>query len=94
MNSIIVALIGAGGSVLGAAIGAIVGIATNTKLITYRIEQLEGKVNKHNNLIDRTYNLEAQERLLEEQMKVANHRISDLEGVQEKYSDNKFYREH
>lgn len=94
MSSIIVALIGAGGSVLGAAIGAIVGIAANTKLITYRIEQLEGKVNKHNNLIDRTYNLETQERLLEEQMKVANHRISDLEGAQEKYSDNKFYREH
>lgn len=84
MNSIIVALIGAGGSVLGAAIGAIVGIATNTKLITYRIEHLEGKVNKHNNLIDRTYNLEAQEKLLEEQLRVANHRISDLEGCARK----------
>lgn len=93
MTNIIVALIGAGGSVLGAAIGAIVGIATNTKLITYRIEQLEGKVNKHNNLIDRTYNLETQERLLEEQMKVANHRISDLEEEQRTYQDNKFMKE-
>ncbi len=91
MSSIIVALIGAGGSILGAAIGAVVGIAANTKMITYRIEQLEGKVNKHNNLIDRTYNLEAQEKVLEEQMKVANHRISDLEKIE--YSDNKFYKE-
>ena len=90
MNSIIVALIGAGGS----AIGAVLGIFVNTKLITYRIEQLEQKVNKHNNLIDRTYELESKEKVLEEQIKVANHRISDLEETQSKYSDNKFYKEH
>lgn len=90
MNSIIVALIGAGGS----AIGAVLGIFVNTKLITYRIEQLENKVNKHNNIIERTYELESKEKVLEEQIKVANHRISDLEDVQGKYSDNKFYKEH
>lgn len=89
MSSIIVALIGAGGS----AIGAVLGIVVNTKLITYRIEQLEIKVNKHNNLIERTYELETKEKVLEEQIKVANHRISDLENEQEKYSDNKFYKE-
>ena len=89
MNSIIVALIGAGGS----AVGAVLGIFVNTKLINYRIGQLESKVNKHNNLIERTYELETKEKVLEEQIKVANHRISDLENVQEKYSDNKFYKE-
>lgn len=94
MNSIIVALIGAVGSILGAAVGAVVGIAANTKLITYRIEELEKKVNKHNNLIERTYELETKEVVLEEQIKVANHRITDLENVQEKYSDNKFLSEH
>lgn len=89
MTNIIVALIGAGGS----AIGAVLGIFINTKLINYRIEQLESKVNKHNNLIERTYELETQEKILEEQIKVANHRISDLENEKEKYSDNKFYKE-
>lgn len=44
----------------------------STALISYRIEQLEKKVEKHNNIIERTY-------LLEEKMKVANHRIEDLE---------------
>lgn len=90
MAEIFVALIGAGGS----AIGAIIGIIVNSKLVDYRLKQLEEKVNKHNNLIDRTYNLETQEKLLEEQLKVVNHRIKDIEGVQEKYSDNKFVREH
>ena len=48
-------------------------------LIAYRIEQLENKVNKHNNLIERTYKIEQQEAVLAEEIKVANHRISDLE---------------
>lgn len=38
----------------------------------YRIEQLEKKQDKHNNLMERTYRLE-------EKIKVANHRIDDLE---------------
>ena len=44
-----------------------------TQLIKYRIEQLEKKVEKHNSVVERTF-------LLEEKMKVANHRIEDLEG--------------
>ena len=52
MSAVIVALIGAGGS----AVGAVLGVVINTKLITYRLEQLENKVNKHNNIIERTYN--------------------------------------
>lgn len=90
MTEIIVAGIG----LLGSGIGSIIGIFVNSKLVDYRLKQLEDKVNKHNNLIDRTYNLETQEKLLEEQLKVVNHRIKDIEGVQEKYSDNKFVREH
>lgn len=46
----------------------------------YRIEQLEKKVDKHNNVIERTYNLEKQTELQEEKIKVVNHRISDLEN--------------
>ena len=51
----------------------------STALIAYRLEQLEKKVEKHNQLVDRTYRLEEQEAVLEERLKVANHRIDDLE---------------
>lgn len=49
-------------------------------LIAYRLEQLEEKVNKHNNLIERTYKLEEQTAIQDEQIRVANHRIADLEN--------------
>ena len=80
MNEIFIAIIGA----VGSGIGAVLGIFVNTKLINYRLEQLEAKVNKHNNLIERTYELETKESILEEQIKVANHRISDLEKEETK----------
>lgn len=68
-------IIGLGGS----AIGALAGVALNTKLSNYRIEQLEKKVDKHNNLIERTYNIEKKLDVINEQIRVANHRIDDLE---------------
>ena len=74
-TEITVALIG----LLGSAIGAFVGILTSTKLTSYRLEQLEKKVEKHNNLIERTYKLEEEEKITEEKIKVINHRIEDLE---------------
>ena len=51
----------------------------NIVLISYRLEQLEKKVDKHNNMIERTYNLERRADVLEEKMSVANHRIADIE---------------
>lgn len=51
----------------------------NIVLISYRLEQLEQKVDKHNNLIARTYELERRADVMEEKQKVANNRISDLE---------------
>lgn len=51
----------------------------STALIAYRLEQLEKKVDKHNQVIERTYALEEKTGLLEERVKVANHRIDDLE---------------
>lgn len=44
-----------------------------------RIEQLEKKMDKHNQLIERTYKVEKSIELLEKDIKVANHRIDDLE---------------
>ena len=48
-------------------------------LQTYRLEQLEKKVDKHNTVIERTFKLEEAQAVLTEQIKVANHRIEDLE---------------
>ena len=47
--------------------------------LDYRMGQLETKVDKHNHLVERTYKLEEQQSLMEEKVKVANHRIEDLE---------------
>ena len=53
-NEIVVALI----SLVGTFLGTIGGMLASQKLISYRISQLEEKVDKHNNLIDRTYKIE------------------------------------
>lgn len=74
-TEVIVAMIASGGGLIGSAIGVI----TSARLTNYRIAQLEEKVNKHNNLIERTYRLEEQMELEKERLKVANHRIDDLE---------------
>ena len=76
MEGIVVALIGLAGS----AIGSLVGILTSSKLTSYRQEQLEKRVQAHNNLIERTYKLEERTELQEEKIKVANQRIEDLEN--------------
>ena len=74
MNDIYIAVIGA----LGSGLGTVVGIFINTKLINYRLEKLEEKVNKHNNLIERTYELETKERLIEEKIETVHHRIDEI----------------
>lgn len=74
-SEIIVALL----SMAGTAIGSILGVMAANKLTNYRIEQLEKKVDKHNTVIERTFKLEEAQAVLSEQIKVANHRIEDLE---------------
>ena len=59
--------------------GTFGGILTANKLTNYRIEQLEKKVAEHNNLVTRLYAVEKNEAIMEEEIKVANHRIDDLE---------------
>lgn len=48
-------------------------------LVEYRLKQLEEKVQAHNNLVERMYAVEERATILDEKMKVANHRIDDLE---------------
>lgn len=57
-------------------IGTFAGSFSGLKLTSYRIEQLERKVEKHNNFAERIP-------LLEEKISVANHRITDLETKEE-----------
>ena len=73
------ALITAISTVIGAIISGIVALVVSGKqhdktiaLVEYRLNQLETKVDKHNNLVERMT-------LAEEKIKVANHRIEDLE---------------
>jgi len=74
-DAVAVALIGLAGSGLG----SVLGILVSSKLTQYRLEQLEKKVQAHNNLIERTYRLEERTEVQEEKIRVANHRIEDLE---------------
>ena len=69
-------------SLVGTLVGTLGGIALSSNLTNYRIEQLEKKVEKHNNLITRTYKLEQECAVMDEKVKVANHRIDDLEDLE------------
>ena len=64
---------------LGTLTGTLSGILLNTKLTSYCIEQLEKKVDKHNHVVDRVYKIEQHLAVIEEDMKVVNHRLEDLE---------------
>lgn len=59
--------------------GSALGVIAAGKLTNYRIGQLERKVEKHNHLVERMYSLEDRMNIIGEKMKVANHRIEDLE---------------
>ena len=74
-STIIIALISFAGTLLG----TFGGIVTSNKLTVYRIEQLEKKVEQHNNVVKRVYELEKEKAVFEEELKVANKRIKDLE---------------
>ena len=75
-ETIVVALI----TLAGSAVGTLGGILASAKLTNYRIAQLEDKVNRHNNLIERVFKIEQHGAVLDEKIEVANHRISDLEN--------------
>ena len=70
-------------SALCSLIGSLGGILVTSKLKLYRLEQLEKKVDKHNHLVERMYEIEktvtTATSLYDEEIKVINHRISDLE---------------
>lgn len=58
-------------SVTGTVLGSLFGVLASSRLTTYRLEQLEIKVNKHNNLVERMTKVE-------QSVKSAHHRIDEL----------------
>mgnify|MGYP001115199345 CR=1 FL=1 len=76
MESIIAAVL----ALVGTLAGTYFSNRKSTVLIAYRLEELEHKVQAHNNLVERMYQVEERTELQEEKIKVANHRIDDLEG--------------
>ena len=66
-------------SLLGTLLGTFGGILTANKLTNYRIEQLEKKVEKHNQVIDRVYKIELHEAVVDEEIREANNKIHRLE---------------
>lgn len=58
-------------SVAGTVLGSLFGVLASSRLTTYRLEQLEAKVNKHNNLIERMT-------AVEQSVKSTHHRIDEL----------------
>ncbi len=67
-------------SLFGTLVGTLGGIVAANKLVTYRLEQLEKKVNLHNNYIERTFKLEGQ-------MSEVQHDIKDLKGYHKPHAD-------
>lgn len=69
-------------SLVGTLVGSFAGIIAANKLVNYRLQQLEAKVQAHNNLVERTYHLEGEIDLIHEQIKAFHHRIKHMEEIQ------------
>lgn len=74
-ETVIVSLI----SLIGTLGGTLGGILVSNKLTNYRLEQLEKKVNEHNSLVKRTYELEAKDKIFEERFSEVTRKIDSLQ---------------
>ena len=73
-ETIQVAIIG----LLGSGIGAFSGILINSKVMDYRLSMLEKKVDKHNSIIERTYELEEEMKLNRNEIKNLHYRLNEI----------------
>ena len=74
ISAIIVAAL----ALVGTIAGSMIGSSKTSALVVYRLEQLEQKVQLHNNAVERLTKAERDIEVQKEQIKVANHRIDDL----------------
>ena len=79
-------------TLVGTLAGTFGGIMTSSRLTGYRIEQLEKKMDEHNStetrLTERVFKLEEHSSVVDEQIKVANHRIDDLEEHEKRQAND------
>ena len=78
-DAVLAALITGALTLAGTILTVVISNRNNRALLEYRIDRLEEKQDKHNRVIERTYRLEEQVSVHEEKLKVAGHRIDDLE---------------
>lgn len=83
-SAIVVAVI----AFVGTMGGSYISNRKSQALIAYRLEQLEKKVDVHNHVIERTYKLEETEAVQNEQIKVINHRLEDIEKIEQSRSND------
>lgn len=81
METIISAAVSAAATLIVCMINNVSQAKQTRNLLDYKLEELTKRVDKHNNVIERTYELEKQVAVYDESIRVANHRISDLEEV-------------
>ena len=73
-SEIIIAIL----SLVGTAFGSIAGIMTSNRLTTYRISELEKKVDKHNNLVERVALLEQADKMQWEDIEQLKDEIESM----------------
>ena len=79
MGSAIATIVSSLISSAGAIIVCMIANRKQSALMEYKLDELTKKVDKHNTVIERTYKLEDRADVFDEKIKVANHRIDDLE---------------
>lgn len=77
ISSVVVAVI----SLVGSLFGTFGGILTSAKLSNYRIEQLEKKVEKHNSVVERTYNLEGDVKTIQVEIEEIKDDVRSLQNA-------------
>lgn len=74
-ESVLVAIIG----LFGSSTGAILGVICSAKLTNYRLEQLEKKVDRHNDLIEKMFKVEQEQAVFSSKISGIDHRLEALE---------------
>ena len=77
ISSVVVAVI----TLVGTLFGTFGGILTSAKLSNYRIAQLEKKVEKHNSVVERTYNLEGDVKTIQVEIEEIKEDVRSLQNA-------------
>lgn len=75
-EAVLVAVIG----LCGSCVGSLFGVICSTKVTNYRIEQLEKKVDRHNDLIEKMFKVEQEQAVFSTRISGIDHRLETLES--------------